>query len=287
MLPRSAVSLSLLALFASGCALNGNYATNYAHLTLCTSEIVEKKIRSIDAIKKGDRVAIVNLNTVLREDDETVALIEDALITGVVSNGASVVERDSEGLRYLAQEGSGREISYGVKGYSADPAKPLVVDAELMDARRQVPGQRYLVNGEFLVEVPEGTDLMEIGPQAGDDRVTRVGPPSEPKLVNDVATATKQLEYRVVDVSIRNQSLGGGMVRRHANVVLHLRVVEVDSGTVMWAGYVEDSLDDTVPTQALLRLMGGPDNKKGDGGEAKPRGSQKVGEKLGGVLPLP
>ncbi len=282
-----AVPVALVAgLATSGCSVNGNYLTNHSHLALSANEILQKEIRGVDVIKKDDRIAIVNLTSVLLEDESVVGLLEDALVNAVVSTGARIVERDSEGLRFLAQEGSGREIGYGVKGYSPNPAQALVVDAELMDARRQVPGQRYLVDGQYLVEVPEGTDLMEIGPDGGDDRVTRVGPPNEPRLVNTVQTAMKQLEYRVIDVSIRNQSLGGGLIRRHANVVLHLRVVEVDTGLVVWAGYVEEALADEVPSNALLRLMGAPDNGRGTGQEASPRNRQKVGELLGG-LPLP
>jgi hypothetical protein len=273
-------------LATSGCAVKGNYLTNHSHLALSANDILQKEIRGVEAIKKDDRIVIVNLTSVLLEDESVVGLLEDALINAVVSTGARVVERDSEGLRFLAQEGSGGDISYGVKGYSPNPAQPLVVDAELMDARRQVPGQRYLVDGEYLVEVPEGTDLMELGPDGGDDRVTRVGPPNEPRLVNKVQTATKQLEYRVIDVSIRNQSLGGGLIRRHANVVLHLRIVEVDTGLVVWAGYVEEAMPDEVPSNALFRLMGAPGNDRGTGQEASPRKRQKVGEVLGG-LPIP
>ena len=205
-------------------------------------------------------------------------------MSAIIATGATAVERDSEGLRIAAQEGSGASLEYGARGYTDDPSKPMVVDAELMGARRQVPGNRYLVNGESLVEVPEGTDILETGPGAADDRITRVPMHDEPKLVNQVQTATKLLEYRLIDVSVRNDDAGFGSVIRNVNVVMHLRLVEVDSGLVTWAGFVEDTVSDTIPLRATFSLLATPDAKKPETREATPRAKSKVGEALGKLL---
>lgn len=269
---------------ATGCATVGNFPTYHSHLSLGAAHILTKGVGEIPTLKKGDRVAVVNLNSVLLEDETVPALVEDALVSAIIATGATAVERDSEGLRIAAQEGSGASLEYGARGYTDDPSKPMVVDAELMGARRQVPGNRYLVNGESLVEVPEGTDILETGPGAADDRITRVPMHDEPKLVNQVQTATKLLEYRLIDVSVRNDNAGFGSVIRNVNVVMHLRLVEVDSGLVTWAGFVEDTVSDTIPLRATFSLLATPDAKKPETREATPRAKSKVGEALGKLL---
>jgi hypothetical protein len=116
-----------------------------------------------------------------------------------------------------------------------------------MGARRYVPGSRYLLDGENFIELPPGTDLMELGPDPGDDRITRVPLPKPPTLVNEILTATKLLQFRIVDISIREEPRDDDILR-HANVVLVLRLVDSRYGTVIWSGLVQDVVTDTIPS---------------------------------------
>ncbi len=129
----------------------------------------------------------------------------------------------------------------------------MTVDAELMGARRYVPGSRYLVDGEGYVEVPEGTDLLDSGPEGGDDLLIEIPDPPAPTITNDVLTATKVLEYRIVDVSIREDSYKK-VTKRYANVVLMLRLVDTRYGTVAWSGMVEEAFSDEIPSKLAGRL---------------------------------
>jgi hypothetical protein len=136
----------------------------------------------------------------------------------------------------------------------------MVMDAELMGARRYVPGSRYLLDGEHYIELPPGTDLMELGPDPGDDRITRVPLPREPTLVNEILSATKLLQFRIIDISIREEPRDDDVLR-HANVVLVLRLVDSRYGTVVWSGLVQDVVTDTIPSALAGALRkAGPDS---------------------------
>jgi len=250
-----ALSLSSVAAFtlAQGCAAHGNYPTHYTHLNVAAHRILADSVDDVKGWSKDDRVAVVNLDSVLTEDLAEPNIIQDALVYAVNSKGITVVERDSDALRWIAQEGSGERLDYGVTGYSRDAGMQMTVDAELMGARRYVPGSRYLVDGEGYVEVPEGTDLLDSGPEGGDDLLIEIPPPPEPTITNDVLTATKILEYRIVDVSIREDSFKK-VTKRYANVVLMLRLVDARYGTVTWSGMVEEAFSDEVPSKLAGRL---------------------------------
>ncbi len=243
------LSLGIFATFGltlSACSSYGNFPSHHTHLSTSAEKILRRSVRDVRGWTKDDRVAIVNLDTVLAEDETIPALVEDALVSAVVDSGIAVVERDSDALRWLAQEGSGDRITYGATGYSKDADHQMVIDAELMGARRYVPGSRYLLDGENYIELPPGTDLMELGPDPGDDRITRVPLPREPTLVNEILSATKLLQFRIIDISIREEPRDDD-VFRHANVVLVLRLVDSRYGTVIWSGLVQDVVTDTVP----------------------------------------
>ena len=244
---------ALGALLLAGCAAHGNFPTAYTHLNVACYRVLAERIEDVKGWTKDDRVAIVNLDSVLTEDVPSPNIVEDALVAAVIRKGITVVERDSDSLRWLAQEGSGDRISYGVTGYSRDAGVQMTVDAELMGARRIVPGSRYLVDGEGYVEVPEGTDLLDVGPEGGDDKLTLIDPPAPPTITNDVLTATKILEYRIVDVSVREDDYKK-ITKRYANVVLQLRLVDARYGTVVWAGMVEEAFTDEVPKSFAGRL---------------------------------
>jgi hypothetical protein len=244
------LSLAIFATFGltlSACSSYGNFPTHHTHLSTSAEKILRRSVRDVRGWTKDDRVAIVNLDSVLAEDERIPALVEDALVSAVVDSGIAVVERDSDALRWLAQEGSGDRITFGATGYSKDADHQMVIDAELMGARRYVPGSRYLLDGENYIELPPGTDLMELGPDPGDDRITRVPLPQPPTLVNEILAATKLLQFRIIDISIREEPRDDDVLR-HANVVLVLRLVDSRYGTVVWSGLVQDVVTDTIPS---------------------------------------
>jgi len=244
----------------SACSSYGNFPTHHTHLSTSAEKILRRSVRDVRGWTKDDRVAIVNLDTVLAEDERIPALVEDALVSAVVDSGIAVVERDSDALRWLAQEGSGERITFGATGYSKDADQQMVIDAELMGARRYVPGSRYLLDGENYIELPPGTDLMELGPDPGDDRITRVPLPKAPTLVNEILSATKLLQFRIIDISIREEPRDDDILR-HANVVLVLRLVDSRYGTVIWSGLAQDVVTDTVPSALAGELRkAGPDS---------------------------
>ena len=259
------VTLSLVAMLALGaCAQKGNFPTHHAHLTVAAHRILYHAVKDIDGWTKDDRVAIVNLDTVLAEDLTTPSIVEDALANAIVGAGITVVERDSDALRWLAQEGSGEQVAYGVTGYTKDAENQMVLDAELMGARRYVPGERYLLDGETLIELPPGTNLLELGPDPGDDVLTRVSLPAPPSLTNDVLTATKLLAFRIVDVSVRGEFKDRKTALRHANVAVQLRMLDARYGTVLWAGVVEDVVTDQIPSSMVGELSNSlPDSPRG------------------------
>ncbi len=247
-------SLALASLVAiQGCAVHGNYPTHYTHMNVAATRILADAVDEVRGWSKDDRIAIVNLDSVLTEDMHEPNIIQDALVFAVNRKGITVVERDSDALRWLAQEGSGDRISYGVTGYSKDAGLQMTVDAELMGARRYVPGSRYLVDGEAYIEVPEGTDLLDLGPDGGDDNLIGIEPAPPPTITNDVLTATKNLEYRIVDVGIREDGFKK-VTKRYANVVLMLRLVDTRYGTVVWSGMVEEAFTDEVPSKLVNKL---------------------------------
>ncbi len=249
-----ALSLSAAAaLTMVGCRAHGNYPTHYTHLNVAAHRILADAVGDVRGWSKDDRVAVVNLDSVLTEDLAEPNIIQDALVYAVNAKGITVVERDSDGLRWIAQEGSGERLEYGVTGYSRDAGHQMTVDAELMGARRYVPGSRYLVDGEGYVEVPEGTDLLDSGPDGGDDLLIEIPDPPPPTITNDVLTATKILEYRIVNVSIHEDSYKR-ITKRYANVVLMLRLVDARYGTVTWSGMVEEAFSDEVPSQLVGKL---------------------------------
>ncbi len=238
---------------AQGCAVHGNYPTHYTHLNVAAHRVLADSVGDIRGWSKDDRVAVVNLDSVLTEDLAEPNIVQDALVYAVNSKGITVVERDSDALRWVAQEGSGDRLDYGVTGYSRDAGMQMTVDAELMGARRYVPGSRYLVDGEGYVEVPEGTDLLDSGPEGGDDLLIEIDPPPPPTITNDVLTATKILEYRIVDVGIREDHYKK-VTKRYANIVLMLRLVDARYGTVVWSGMVEEAFSDEVPKRMVGQL---------------------------------
>ena len=141
-----------VSLLYTGCSAHGNFPTHHAHLWASAEKILRRSVRDIRGWTKEDRVAVINLDSVLAEDEHIPSLVTDALISAVVEAGVAVVERDSDALRWVAQEGSGERISFGATGYSKDADHPMVIDAELMGARRYVPGTRYLLDGENYIE---------------------------------------------------------------------------------------------------------------------------------------
>jgi hypothetical protein len=68
-----------------------------------------------------------------------------------------------------------------------------------------------------------------------------------------VLTATKILEYRIVDVGIREDGFKK-VTKRYANVVLMLRLVDARYGTVVWSGMVEEAFTDEVPSKLVGKL---------------------------------
>ncbi len=272
----TALQLAASLLLFSGCGAHGNYPTYHTHLNVSANMILGEAMGEVRGWTKDDRVAVVNLDSVMAEDELTPRIVQDALIYGINRLGITVVERDSDAVRWLAQEGSGERISYGVTSYSKDAGVQMTTDAELMGARRYVPGSRYLVDGETYLEVPEGTDLLDLGPEAGDDVLTRIDLPPAPLLVNDVLTATKILGFRIVDVSIRDDAYDE-IIQRHANIVLQLRLIDAQYGTVIWSGLVEDSVSDEIPSVFAGKLRRAkPDSPKPSAHKAHSRDGEHL-----------
>ena len=106
-MPRTLYLVGIVGLFSGGCSAYGNFPTHHSHLSASAEKILIRSIRDVRGWSKDDRVAIVNLDSVLAEDETIPALVTDALISAVVDAGVAVVERDSDALRWVAQEGSG------------------------------------------------------------------------------------------------------------------------------------------------------------------------------------
>ena len=237
----------MLALHATlACNVPQHYASWDAQLAYAAHDRINAAIKDVDKIGRSDRIAIVNLDYGPGEDQEVVPFVEDALVYALTERGATVVERDSQALRMMVQEGSGDKLDYTVTGRSEGEDKAMVYDATLTD----VGATTYLVNGGQEVHVPAGTTLLDVGPEGGDD--ARVSTPSS-NLSHDVMSANKVLAYRVVDVEVRSYTYKGE-VYRFAVVVLHMRLIDSEYGTVLWSGMVEEVVEDKVPVAAATKL---------------------------------
>lgn len=235
----------LALLIAIGCNVPKHYSSWDAQLAAAAHETLAGSVDKIDKLSRNDRVAIVNLDGASVEDQAVVPYIEDALVHGLTQSGATVVERDSEGLRGFVQEGSGDKLHYTVTGHSEDANSPMVYDATLSD----VGPTHYLVNGERVMVVSPGTTLLDAGPNGGDD--VRISTSS--RVTNDVMSANKVLEYRIVDVQVRGYTYKGE-VYRFTDIVLHMRLVDADYGVVLWTGLVQEVVEDRVPVTVAAKL---------------------------------
>lgn len=236
----------LALLLAIGCNVPKHYASWDAQLAFATHDRLTAAVKGIDKIGRSDRVAIVNLDHGPGEDQEVVPFVEDALVHALTELGATVVERDSQALRAMVQEGSGDKLDYTVTGRSEGEDKAMVYDATLSS----VGSTAYLVNGSSEIYVAPGTTLLDVGPQGGDD--TRTATPGS-TLKNDVMSANKVLAYRVVDVEVRSYTYKGD-VYRFSTIVMHMRLIDADYGTVLWSGLVEEVVEDRVPVAAATKL---------------------------------
>ena len=114
------LSLALVAALAVGCNVPKNYNSNHTHLTLAAQSTLTTAVgqQIKGSLRREDRVAVVNLDGPSSEDAEIIAIVEDALVMALINNQVTVVERDSEGLRGVVQEGSGQQLEYTVTGHT-------------------------------------------------------------------------------------------------------------------------------------------------------------------------
>lgn len=248
-MPRARLSFLLvpaLAALLGGCNVPKNYSSYQTHLTLATQATMNEAVKQIEGLRKEDRVAVVNLDAPVGEDETTAAMIEDALVNALINSKVTVVERDSEGLRGVVQEGSDRQLTYTVTSHTEGENEQMLLDAALVTGGNPT---RYLVNGTTMVEVPPNTALLDMGPGGGDDQLT----PGKPTLQNEVVSASKVLAYRVVDVQVRDYTYKR-QTWRYANVVLYARLIDADYGTVVWSGTIENVVEDQVPALVAPKL---------------------------------
>ncbi|MCB9758268.1 MAG: hypothetical protein H6739_00370 [Alphaproteobacteria bacterium] len=244
---RNLLFLSLAALAASGCSIPKHYPSYDAQLAYAMQSTLEPVVSGIEGLSREDRVAIVNLDAEPPEDSHLQAMIDDALVNALLKARITVVERDSEGLRKVVQEGSGDNLKYTVTSHTEDDEGPMVFDARLVTGGGPT---RYLVNGGRVIYVPPDTALLDVGPDGGDDSVTS---PSPTSLNNEVVSASKIVAYRVIDVGIRDFKYKK-TTYRFANVVMHVRVIDANYGTVVWAGKVEEVVEDEIPAIMAPKL---------------------------------
>ena len=244
MLRASLAPIALL--LALGCNVPKNYTSYQTHLTLATQATLDEAVKQIDGLRKEDRVALSNLDAPTPEDEVVAAIIEDALVNALINSKVTVVERDSEGLRSLVQEGSGKQLTYTVTGHTEDESQQILLDAALVTGGNPT---RYLVNGGSVVYAPPDAAILDMGPNGGDDRLVA----GEPDLQNEVIAATKILAYRVVDVQVRDYTYKRETYR-FANVVLYVRLIDADYGTVVWSGTIQNVVEDQVPALVAPKL---------------------------------
>ena len=242
------LSLALVAALAVGCNVPKNYNSNHTHLTLAAQSTLTTAVgqQIKGSLRREDRVAVVNLDGPSSEDAEIIAIVEDALVMALINNQVTVVERDSEGLRGVVQEGSGQQLEYTVTGHTEGENEPMLLDAALVTGGGPT---RVLVNGTTFVEVPPNTAFLDQGPDGGDDRLTT----HDPDLKNEVVAASKILAYRIVDVQIRDYTYKR-QTYRFANIVLAVRIVDAEYGTVVWSGTIQNVVEDKVPAIIAPKL---------------------------------
>ena len=235
----------LLLALLTACNVPKHYTSWTAQLATATQSSLAESFADVGGLTREDRVAIINLDGPSVEDEKVRAIVEDAMIQALVARQITVVERDSEGLRGVVQEGSTDRLTYQVTGYTPEEGGPMVTDAQL----KQAAPTRYLVDGQSIIVVPPGTALMDRGDGAGDDVVRTNAPSMEHKVI----TASKVLEYRIIDVKLRDFT-HKGKVYRFVDVVVHMRIVDTRFGTVVWAGTVQKVVEDVVPKLQAIKL---------------------------------
>jgi hypothetical protein len=227
----------LLAILASGCAMT----RSYPQFEDSNQVFLEETIAGLDlvrtlkhAVPGGSRVCLASMEVTTTGDFPVMAMIEDGIIAALRDNGYVVLERDDDMLRRLAAEGG--DVGYRFLYLPSDQST-VSVESRLSGVTTGL-GVAFGGYGSRELERVRGGDRDEA-------------------LVfdTDLGVAEYILSYRVLECGIvYRPGLSTRMKKREGLTRLHVRITEVDSGEVLFAGNVQSVLEDEVPSKDAEEL---------------------------------
>lgn len=240
MSPKLMVPLFSMAIFsASFPALAGNAESDlYVISNQRVLEDTVSRLSVADAVSKeltrGASVAIRNIEAEETTDRKLVALIEDQLISQLVSAGIVVLERDHNAVRRALEErGRGDRFSV-IRG-----------KMELLDSQEIKEQQKIESKNSTVVIVDKGTaQQVSKGDQVEDNK--------KHLLQTHLKGADYLLTYRVQELGINYDESEVENVRRFVIARVHIRLEDAQTGRVLLARNIEAKTDDKVP----LHLVG-------------------------------
>ncbi len=245
------IALLLIALFVSGCAYQYKIIPFNAQIIKKSVDDAVTKTLTEVGIPERTLLSIVSIeNPETSDDDPLNSLIIDSLISGFTSNKTLVVVRDDDIMARLAIEESGNRVKYllSKKLREGDLTKNDI--AKLLKELSQLKIKNLTIApNELNINLTEKRSFL--GEEKGKD-VNLI----DLKLLKDLApnlkTADKLLTFRVLECGVRYvKDEKPGMVKRQANTLLALRLIDAKSGIIQWADIIEGKSEDRIPAIAI------------------------------------
>lgn len=219
------------------CLVYGSGLINAAEQSLSANtnkRVLENTVDSLSissvvkpAIRGGSTIAIRNIETETTSDQKIVALIEDQMLIDLVSSGYVVLERDSNAIRRVIEEGGRNNFSI-IRG-----------DMQFLDQTRNIDVNSK--NGKDSAVV-----LVKDPAVAEDDK--------KHLLLTHLKSADYILSYRIQELGINYEDLDSKNVKRNSVARLHIRIEEVSTGKIVLAKNIESTAKDVVPSDMVKTL---------------------------------
>ncbi|MEW6558373.1 MAG: CsgG/HfaB family protein [Elusimicrobiota bacterium] len=223
-----------------GCGKILRYPSN-AYLV---RQSVEQSVKNIPGTREG-KITIVDLNAESNNaDDEPInSMVQDALITGLVSKGYSVVERDKELLGKIAREINGFKYNLSASLISHQVTNPVPTketitittqDGNTKTEKIELKGENKILEQESTINSEIKLDIQKSGEILGVDRL---------------------LAYRILELGLRyDKGSTGKMKKRIAETQLSLRLIDTNTSKILWAGMGEGNVSDEIPRRAIKQV---------------------------------
>ena len=230
------LAVAMLGILTTGCAVQ-----SYPRFEDSNQVFLEETIAGLDLVRavkhvipERSRICLASMETSTTRDFPVIAMIEDGMITTLRESGYVLLERDDDMLRRLAAEG-------GDPGYRF---LYLPSDESTVSARAGVTGVAHGLGVSY-----GGYGVREVERVSGGNR--------EEALVFDTSLATAEyvISYRVLECGIIYRPGSGTTLKEREGLTrLHIRVTDVDTGEVLFAGNVDNTQEDEIKSRDVDEL---------------------------------